>query len=231
MLRVLERLVSEPTAGAPPVYLLLAGARQGTKTPEMLELWARHLGVHERLRLKVDFADDEKKHLLAATDLFVSPVDNVQETFGQSVIEALAAGVPVVASDFDGYRDTVDEEVGVRVPTRLNADWAELSELAPLLYERPLHLVLAQSIEVELAPLETALRALIADRPRREQLGKAAAERARTRFDWSVVIPKYEYEWHRLAATGAQPSGRSHPLKLDYGDFFGHFQREAVGGE
>ncbi len=223
LLRVMERLVNQPSAGAPPVYLLLAGARQGTKTPEMLELWSRHLGVHERLRLKVDFADDEKKHLLAASDVFVSPVDNVQETFGQSVIEALAAGLPVVAADFDGYKDTVDETVGIRVPTRLNADWAELSELAPLLYERPLHLVLGQSVEVELVPLEAALRALIENRLRREQLGKAAAEKARLVYDWSVVIPKYEYEWHRLADTNAKPKGTSHPLRLDYPTFFGHF--------
>lgn len=223
VLRVLERLVREPSAGAPPVYLLLAGARQGTKTPEMLELWARHLGVFERLRLKVDFQDDEKKHLLAASDVFVSAVDNVQETFGQSVIEALGAGLPVVASDFDGYKDTVDETVGVRVPSRLNVDWAELSEIAPLLYERPLHLVLGQSVEIELAPLEAAVRTLVSDRPRREKLGKAAAERAKTRYAWDVVIPKYEYEWHRLAATGAKPSGQSHPLRLDYGNFFSHF--------
>lgn len=193
----------------------------------MRELWARHLVVVERLRLKVDFTDDEKKHLLAASDIFVSAVDNIQETFGQSVIEALGAGLPVVASDFDGYKDTVDETVGVRVPTRLNADWTELSELAPLLYERPLHLVLGQSVEVELAPMEAALRSLVSDRSRREQLGKAATERAKSRYSWEVVIRKYEYEWHRLAATGAKPSGQSHPLRLDYGDFFGHFTTSA----
>ena len=34
-------------------------------TPEMLELWAKHLGVGDRLRLRVDFLDDDKKHLLA----------------------------------------------------------------------------------------------------------------------------------------------------------------------
>lgn len=223
LLRVLERLVNEPSPGAPPVYLLLAGEKQGTKTPEMLELWARHLGVHGRLRLEVDFAEAEKKHLLAATDLFVSPGDDVHERLDPSVLEALAAGLPVVASDLGGHRDTVDDTVGVRVPTRLNADWAELSELAALLPERPLHLALTQSIEVELAPLESALRALISDRDRREKLGRAAAQRAKEHFDWSVVIPKYEYEWHRLAATGAKPRGEPHPLRLDASALVNHF--------
>jgi hypothetical protein len=141
----------------------------------------------------------------------------VKDLSGQSVIEALAAGLPVIASDFGAHRDLVDHTVGVRVPTRLNADWSELSELAPLLPERPLRLALAQSIEVELGPLESSLRSLISDRDRREKLGKAAATRAKERFDWSVVIPKYEYEWHRLAATGAKPSRKPHPLRLDSG--------------
>lgn len=223
MMRVLERLVNEPTPGAAPIYLLLAGARQGTKTPEMLELWARHLGVFDRLRLKVDFADGEKRDLLAASDLFVSPVDNVQETFGQSVVEAMAAGLPVIVSDFDGYKDTVDDEVGVRVPTRINPDWSELSELAPLLYERPLHLVLGQSVEVDLKVMEKAVRDLATNPIRREQLGKAAMIRARTTYDWDVVIQRYEYEWEQLAASGAKPSGKSHPLRLDFNASFGHF--------
>ena len=44
------------------------------------------------------------------------------------------------------------------------------------------------------------------------------------------MIPKYEYEWHRLAATGAKPSGKAHPLRLDYGDFFGHFPTALFDG-
>lgn len=204
-------------------HLVLAGARQGTKTPEMLALWAKVLKIEGRVTVKVDFADDEKRALLSAADVFVSPVDNLQETFGQSVVEALAAGLPVVASDFDGYKDTVDETVGRRVTTRLGVDWSVLSELGALAYERPLHLVLGQSIEVDLAHLISALEELCRDAELRERLGRAARERARTRYDWPVVIAAMEQEWRSLAARQWTPSSSPHPLRLDFDRAFGHF--------
>jgi glycosyltransferase involved in cell wall biosynthesis len=223
LLRVLERLVHAPSPGSPEVYLLLARARQGTRTPEMLQLWARHLGIDGRVRLAVDFAEAEKKDLLAAGDIFVSPVDNPQETFGQSVIEAQAAGLPCVVSDFDGYKDTVDEEVGIRVPTRINVPWGELSELAPLLYERPLHLALGQSVEIDLLAFEKALRTLVSDAPRRAAMGRAAAARARARYDWKRVVIQLETKWQELSQVRWDPPRRSHPLRLDYQALFGHF--------
>ncbi|MFD0938790.1 glycosyltransferase, partial [Methylobacterium trifolii] len=45
--------------------------------------------------------------LWAASDVFLSLVDNIQETFGLTPLEAMAAGLPIVASDWDGYRYTV----------------------------------------------------------------------------------------------------------------------------
>ena len=205
------------------VQLVLAGARQGTKTPEMLGLWSKVLKIDDRVTLKIDFADAEKRVLLSAADVFVSPVDNLQETFGQSVIEALAAGVPVVASDFDGYKDTVDDEVGRRVTTRLGVDWTQLSELGPLLYERPLHLVLGQSVEVDLKHLVSSLEALVRDAPLRERLGRTARARAKERYDWKVVVRQLEATWKELAARPFTPTATPHPLRLDFARAFGHF--------
>jgi glycosyltransferase involved in cell wall biosynthesis len=222
LLQVLQSLVQQPPAGR-KVYLVLAGARQGTKTPEMLQLWARALKVEDRLRLKVDFADDEKRDLLAAADLFVSPVDNLQETFGQSVVEALAAGLPCVVSDFDGYQDTIDETVGRRVPTRFGVDLSGLSELGALLYERPLHLLLGQSVEVDLRALEAALRELVPDRERRANMARAAVQRVKNQYDWRAVIPQYEAHWRRLLARAAAPGHTKNPLRLDFDRVFGHF--------
>ena len=43
----------------------------------------------------------------AGADVFCSLADNIQETFGITPIEAMAARLPVVVSDWDGYKDTV----------------------------------------------------------------------------------------------------------------------------
>ena len=54
----------------------------------------------------------------AAADIFLSLVDNPQETFGLAPVEAMAAGVPVVVSDWDGYQYTVSDGVeGFRIST------------------------------------------------------------------------------------------------------------------
>jgi len=58
----------------------------------------------------------------ASADVFCSLSDNIQETFGIVPIEAMAAGLPVVVSDWDGYKDTVRHEVdGFRIATTMPA--------------------------------------------------------------------------------------------------------------
>ena len=54
----------------------------------------------------------------AAADIFYSLVDNPQETFGLTPVEAMAAGIPVIVSDWDGYRYTVTDGLeGFLIPT------------------------------------------------------------------------------------------------------------------
>ncbi|MEK9751907.1 MAG: glycosyltransferase family 4 protein [Rhodospirillaceae bacterium] len=65
-----------------------------------------------------------------AADAFVSLSDNVQESFGLTPVEAMAAGLPCVVSDWNGYRDTVrDGADGFAVPTWLPLAGSGVEEL------------------------------------------------------------------------------------------------------
>lgn len=62
--------------------------------------------------------------LLGALDVLVAP--SLQEPFGMTVVEAMNAGTPVVASDVDGHRETVlDGVTGRLVPPEDPAALAE----------------------------------------------------------------------------------------------------------
>ena len=65
----------------------------------------------------LDGRDPSKKNItLASSDIFMSLSDNIQETFGLTPLEAMASGIPVIVSDWDGYRSTVrDNKDGFRI--------------------------------------------------------------------------------------------------------------------
>lgn len=61
---------------------------------------------------------EDRQTAWAGADVFCSLSDNIQETFGIVPIEAMAAGLPVVVADWDGYKDTVRDGIdGFRIPT------------------------------------------------------------------------------------------------------------------
>lgn len=71
----------------------------------------------DRLRIFEDITEATKLRLLQAADIFTSPSDTIQECFGLTPVEAMAAGLPQVVSDWSGYRETVvNSETGFTTP-------------------------------------------------------------------------------------------------------------------
>ena len=140
----------------------------------------------------------------AAGDLFVSLSDNVQETFGLTPIEALAAGLPAVVSDWNGYKDTVRDRVdGFRIPTWMPA--TPMGQNYALNYETGVSNydeycgVTCQNVSVDHGALVEAIYRLVEDPSLRAQMGQQGKIQARQEFDWSVIIGKYFALWHELA--------------------------------
>ncbi len=160
---------------------------------------------------------DNYQHAWAGADVFCSLSDNLQETFGITPIEAMAAGLPVVVSDWDGYKDTVRDGVdGFRVATLmpqsgLGVDLASRHALEIDSYDMYCgHTCSMVAVDVPAAAL--ALGRLLASPALCRRMGDAGRQRAREVFDWSVIMPRYEALWARLAEIRRQQGPALKPL-------------------
>lgn len=155
----------------------------------------------------------------ASADVFCSLSENIQETFGITPIEAMADGLPVVVSDWDGYKDTVRDGVdGFRIPTLMppagmGGDLAAAHALETDTYDMYCgHSCTFSAVDVQTTA--EAFRRLFASPELRQQMGEEGRKRARAVYDWAVIIPKYEALWQELAEIRRQ---EAHKLpKLTY---------------
>ena len=158
----------------------------------------------------------------ASADVFCSLSDNIQETFGITPIEAMASGLPLVVSDWNGYKDSVRDAVdGFRIPSwmphgGLGADLALRHALDIDSYDMYCgHSASFVSVDIEAAT--QAFVQLFCSPELRRQMGLAGRTQAQERFDWLVVMTQYEALWDALRELRASASPRSRlwPARLD----------------
>ena len=152
---------------------------------------------------------------LSAAEMFLFPIDNLQESFGIAPVEAMAAGLPVVASDWDGIRDTVAEDTGFRIPT--TGARSEHVTVPGLRYHggtdnyiQYLSQVSAVT-QIDVGLMAEAMRRLMQDRDLRAAMGAAGRARARALFDWRVVVPAMQDLFAELDARRRHADPAHHP--------------------
>jgi phosphatidyl-myo-inositol alpha-mannosyltransferase len=123
-------------------------------------------------------SDDEKTQLFRTADVFASPATG-GESFGIVLLEAMAAGAPIVASDIHGYKGVVRRgREGLLVPPHEPKQFA------------------------------ASIARLLGDRELAAEMSAAGLVRAEE-FSWPRVTAKvddyYGFVIRRLAATGSLP--------------------------
>jgi glycosyltransferase involved in cell wall biosynthesis len=94
------------------LHLLVAG---GGELLDGFRADAAAAGVGARVHFLDEVPHDELPEVLRASDLFVLTTEP-PESFGIVLIEAMACGLPALATDYPGVRAVVDERTGVLVP-------------------------------------------------------------------------------------------------------------------
>ncbi|MCZ3387436.1 MAG: glycosyltransferase family 4 protein [Actinomycetia bacterium] len=149
----------------PNVQLLIAGPGE---TDAVAQLSA---DLRRRVHLLGRVSEQEKAELLSSVELYVAPHIG-GESFGIVLLEAMAAGSPVLASDLAAFADVLDGgRCGVLFPTG------------------------------DSAALAKAAAALLADQGRRADLVAAGSERARE-YDWARVARQVVAVYETVAGHG-----------------------------
>lgn len=177
-----------------------------------------------------------RRDIWSGADIFTLPVDNIQETFGLVPVEAMAAGLPVVMPDWNGFRDTVVHgETGYLIPTAMSRAGS-----GPLIaqrfadgtddYLRYLSIVQQQTM-IDIPAYAEAIGVLVKDEEKRQQMGAAGRAHVLARFDWAAVIPLYLDLTIELAAmrsgaiptTPKLPRSAISPIEVDPFTLYQHY--------
>ncbi len=151
-------------ASHPDARLVLAGSGEIDRARAL----AVELGVSGSVDTPGWTAGEAKAALLREATLFVLP--SHFEALPMAVLEAMAAGLPVVATRVGGIPDAIDD----------GRDGVLIAPKDPRV-------------------LSSALQGLLADSGRRRDLGAAARRRAMETFSADVVVPRIEAIWERHA--------------------------------
>ncbi|MBN94428.1 MAG: hypothetical protein CL928_10195 [Deltaproteobacteria bacterium] len=224
---VLERLTRmRAQGGVDRLAVVIAGGGEGEEIA-LLEQLIQVTGVGDWVISIPNFDASIKPHLYAAADFYFSLVDNFQETFGLTLLEAMASGLPVICSEFNGYRELVDHnETGFLVPTT----WAEtvpdyLRHIQGVLLDSPTRLYHGQMLAVDLDAVDLAFRTLVNDRDLRRDMGERARASAQ-RYTWPRVIAEYETLWAELgelARSSPQPTQTDSSIVFDPSEAYAHY--------
>jgi len=159
---LIRAVAQRHSAGVPTILLVIGDGSERAH----LEASAREVGTPSSVRFLGH--RDDARDLLAACDLYAN--SSISEGISLTILEAMAAGLPVVATRVGGTPEIVDASCGRLVPSR------------------------------DPDALAATLTALAQDAPLRLALGREARARVEQRFTLDRMIREYRDVYYAAAA-------------------------------
>jgi phosphatidylinositol alpha-mannosyltransferase len=153
----------------PGARLLIAGRGDADDLTEVI-----HADLRPHVALLGELSEADKAAFLRSVDVYCAP-NLMGESFGVVLIEALAAGAPIVASDLDAFARVLEDGAAGVLVRRADAP-----------------------------ALARALCDLLADPERRAALS-AGGQRAAAAYDWGVLAHRILAVYETVAAPGGGP--------------------------
>lgn len=169
----LDRLL-DAVKGVPLVKVVIAGNDDEELTPK-LRAQAEQSGIADRIEFRGPVFGAAKEELLQTSTALLLP--SLSENFGNVVLEAMAAGMPVI----------VTPEVGLAADVSLAGAGIVASSLPE--------------------PLAAAIHRLLSDGNARAAMGRRGRELVKARFTWDRVAAQMEEQYVRIAAASRATHG------------------------
>lgn len=186
------------------LLLILAGSQDSMQYAEVIKRDINALGISDHVKILFHKDITDRPELYNAADVFTSPIDNLQETFGLTPLEAMSCGVPQVVSDWDGYKDTVEDGItGFRIPVYWTDCQDDLASRDCFPVDRRLRRLLYQHLSVRSTALDCnvlydRLQKMIDDPVLRLRMSAASRERAVKHYDIKNTVSRVEGIWNNL---------------------------------
>ena len=215
----------------PRARLVLAGTATDQRYPEKVTALVRELGLTKRVELWPDVSHDEKASLLAEADVFIAFSDNIQETYGIAVVEAMAAGLAVIAADWNGFKESVvDGVTGVLLPTTMLAHEPLIETMAGARHNLRSYAFQHDATVIDLPATVSAMRSLADDPEKRRAFAAAGRKRAEEKYD---RVRNHRAMGERVLAAVHEARARPvvpAPRVIDWRAVFGHYPSAMADG-
>jgi len=165
IIREIKRLT-----GRNNIMLIVAGGNKKVK-PIYIKDDFIYLGYLERSKVP---------NFLNSCDVFFNPTAGAREGFGLTILEAMACGLPIVTTSWNGYCDTVSPEVGFLARTCWNDGDIWINQME----------IISSCLE------------LFMNERLRETMGKNARVRVEKNYQWDYCVEKYRKKFLDLIRKG-----------------------------